>query len=330
MPARNVTVASLCTSCLLAAALGTGCSEGSPSSAEAEKRAAAPALSKAQAQQVLDAYTAEANRAGRKLDRTVLPGIEADPQLSMDDASLKLRRVIKRPPPTVRFTNTSFYIPRVSGYPHWFAAGAVTGQGKRSMRHALLFTQAKAGAPWLLTANPYPTSDALSNIALDPEGFATSVDADERKGLAAAPGKVPAAHAALLTDGPGAANASLMADGAQTSETYKALKQGEKTLAGRGVTLSSRFSPSQYRVFALRTKDRGALVWYVLKQNEAYSSSKRGRLAVGGDLLGLVPVKAARTRMDTTVLVQYLAAVPPKGRATVTGMYRKAVTAHGT
>ncbi|TDB85066.1 hypothetical protein E1264_22505 [Actinomadura sp. KC216] len=330
MPARIITVASLFTSCLITAAMGTGCSGRSPSSAEAEKRSAAPALSKEQAQQVLDSYAAGANRLRLKVDRRALAAIEAEPQLSMDEASLKLRRVIKRPPPEVKFMNTSFYIPRVSGYPRWFAAATVTGQGKRSVRHALLFTQDKAGTPWLLTANPYPTSDALGNVALDSEGYATPVDADEREGLATAPGTLPEAHAALLTDGPGAPKASLLADGAQTSETYKALKQGEKSLAGRGVTLSSRFSPTQYRVFALRTKDRGALVWYVIKQNEAYSSAKRGRLAVGGDLLGLAPVKAARTRMDTTVLVQYLAAVPPKGRATVTGMYRKAVTAHGT
>ncbi|MFI0484848.1 hypothetical protein [Actinomadura sp. 9N215] len=331
MPARTVTFAALSTSCLLIATMSAGCSDGSPSSAEAERRAAAaPALGKAQAQQVLASYTAGANQAGRRLDGKALRTIEADPQLSMDDASLRLRRAINRRAPKLTFTNTAYYIPRLSGYPHWFAVGAVTGKGKRALRHALLFTQAKAGAPWLLSANPYPAGDALSRVAVDPDGFATAVATDEKNGLAVAPGKLPEAHAALLTDGPRASDASVLADGAQTSETYKALKNGEKTLAGRGVTLSSRFSPSRYRVFALRTKDRGALVWYVLKQNEAYSSSQRGRLTVGGDLLGLAPARAARTRMDTTVLVQYLAAVPPKGRATVTGIYRKAVIAHGS
>ncbi len=34
--------------------------------------------------------------------------------------------------------------------------------------------------------------------------------------------------------------------------------------------------------------------------------------------------------MDTTVLVQYLATVPPKGRATVSGMYRKAIAVRGS
>ncbi|MFA1539790.1 hypothetical protein [Actinomadura monticuli] len=313
---------------LLAAALAAGCS-GSDSPAEAARPRGAPALTEAQARQVLASYAKGANRAGYRLSARTLPTIEADPQLSMDTAALKLRRAVRQRPAKMAFTDTTFYIPRLPGYPHWFAADAATGKGDRTVRHALLFTQAAAGAPWLLAADPYPTEPALSKIALDPAGFATPVD-PAATDLAVAPGKLPRAHAALLTDGPRASGAALLADGAKTSETYKALKQGERALAGRGVTLSSRFSAAPYKVFALRTKDRGALVWYVLKQNEAYSATKRGRLAVSGDLVGLAPTRTARTRMDTTVLVQYLATVPPKGRATVSGMYRKAVTANGS
>ncbi|NKZ06262.1 hypothetical protein [Actinomadura latina] len=312
---------------LLAAALAAGCSSGSP--AEAAKPRGTPALTKAQAQQVLASYTRGANRAGRRFGGRALRAVEADPQLSMDAAALKLRRAVRQRPPKLAFSNATFYIPRLAGYPHWFAADAATGQGDRALRHALLFTQAKAGAPWLLAADPYPSEAALSKIALDPEGYATPVDPGARD-LGVAPGKLPQAHAALLTGGPRASGASLLADGAKTSETYKALKQGERALAGRGVTLSSRFSAAPYTVFALRTKDRGAVVWYVLKQNEAYSAAKRGRLAVSGDLVGLAPASTARTRLDTTVLVQYLATVPPKGRATVSGMYRKAVAVHGS
>ncbi|MFA1548545.1 hypothetical protein [Actinomadura chokoriensis] len=315
------------TGCLLAAALTAGCSGGS--SAEAAKPRGAPALTKAQAQQVLASYAATANRAGRGLDGRALRAIEADPQLSMDTAALKLGRAVRQRPPNLAFAATTFYVPRLTGYPRWFAADTATGKGDRTLRHALLFTQAGEGAPWLLTADPYPSEQALNKVALDRDGFATPVD-PHAKDLAVPPGKLAQAHAALLTDGPRAGGASVLADGAKTSETYKALKQGERTLAGRGVTLSSRFSPAPYKVYALRTKDRGALVWYVLKQNEAYSATKRGRLAVSGDLVGLAPASAARTRLDTTVLVQYLATVPPKGRATVNGMYRKAIAAHGS
>lgn len=329
MRARAVTT-SLTAACLLAAPLGAGCSSpGDTSSAEQSRPAATPAITKEQAQQVLTSYSGAVNAAVRNYSPTTLQAAEADPQLSMDVAALKLRRAVKQRPQKIVFTNTQYYIPRLSGFPRWFAVGTVTGKGKRTVRHAMLFTQAKSGAPWLLTADPYLGDDALGRVALDPQGYATAAEPDV-KGLAVAPGKLPQAHAALLTDGPGAAGASTLANGAQTTDAYKALQQGEKTLAGRGVTLSSRFSAAPYTVYALRTKDRGALVWYVLKQNEAYSSSKRGALSVGGDLVGLAPPKIKSTRMDTTVLVQYLAAVPPKGRATITGMYRKAVAVHGS
>ncbi|MEO3822218.1 hypothetical protein [Actinomadura sp. B10D3] len=315
---------------LLAAAAAAGCS-GNTTSAASGKPQGTPALTKAQAQQVLTSFAAGANQAGRRFSGKALRSVEADPQLSMDVAALKLRRSVRQRPPKLAFANPTFYIPRLAGYPRWFAADAVSGQGKRSLRHALLFTQAEQGTPWLLTADPYPSDAALGRIALDREGYATPVSPGGKgHGLAVAPAKLPQAHAALLTNGPGAPGTSVLADGAKTSETYKALKQGEKVLAGRGVTLSSRFSPSRYSVYALRTKDRGAVVWYILQQSEAYSASQRGRLAVSGDLVGLAPTKAGTTRMDTTVLVQYLATVPPKGRATVSGMYRKAVAAQGS
>ncbi|TDB94846.1 hypothetical protein [Actinomadura sp. 7K534] len=323
MPARTTAAAALAASSLLAAALSAGCS-GAASSADPAKPAGVPPLTEAQAERVLASFTQAADRAGRGLDRRSLHAIETDPQLTMDVAALRLRRAVKQPAAKLQFSETTFYIPRLTGYPQWFAAGAVTGRDKQALRHAMLFTRAKAGAPWLLAADPHPGEASLSKVALDPDGYATPVTPDA-KGLAVAPGKLPVAHAALLTEGPRAAGTSVLAEGPQTTETYKALKQGEKTLAGRGVTLSSRFSAAPYTVYALRTKDRGALVWYVLKQNEAYSSTRPGRLTVSGDLVGLAPTRAARTRLDTTVLVQYLATVPPKGQATVTGMYRKAV-----
>ena len=326
MPARNSTTVALSTSCLLAAALSAGCSGSNSSSAEQGEPTGSPALSQAQAQQVLASYTTAANQLERRLNGGVLPTFEADPQLTMDAAAVKFRRAVKQKPSKIEFSGSKFYIPRVNAYPHWFAASATVGQGQRAVRHAMLFTQAKQGAPWLLTAAPFQQDDPLAGVALDSEGLATPV-AQDADGLAIAPKDLPKTHAALLTDGPNAPGAATLADGSKTSESYKALQQGQKTLSGRGVTMSSRFSTTPYSVYALRTKDQGAVVWYVLKQNEVYSASQPGKLTVGGDLVGLTQAKSARSRMDTTVLVQYLATVPQKGRANVTGMYRKAVAA---
>ncbi|MFI0447941.1 hypothetical protein [Actinomadura sp. 6N118] len=100
--------------------------------------------------------------------------------------------------------------------------------------------------------------------------------------------------------------------------------------AARGVTLGSHFTPEPVLVYALWIIDGGALVRYVVRRNEAYSSSKRGRLAVTGDLVGLAPASAVTTHLDTVVLVQELAAVPREGKARVTGMYHKAISAAGS
>lgn len=232
---------------LLAAAVSTGCSGNNTSSAAPGKPQGPPALTKEQAQQVLTSFASGMNQAGLRFSGRTLRTVETDPQLTMDVAALKLRRAVRQRPPKVVFSHTTFYIPRLTGHPRWFAADAVSGKGKQALRHALLFTQSSENAPWLLAADPYPSELALAHVALDPQGYATPV-APDVEDLAVAPAKLPKAHAALLTDGPRASGASVLADGAKTSETYKALKAGEKTLATRGVTLSSRFSPAEYKV----------------------------------------------------------------------------------
>ncbi|WP_067486065.1 hypothetical protein [Actinomadura hibisca] len=299
-------------------------SDSDPASASAP-----PALTQDQARQVLSRYTKAAGQAGQRLDASGLSAVATGPQLTMDTAAVKLRRVTKQKPGPLAFTKPVFYIPRTTGYPRWFAADAISGSDKQTLRHALLFTQAKADAPWLLAADPYPSDAALSRVQLDGDGYATAVP-PAAPGLSLAPGKVAAAHAALLTDGAKAPGAASLAPGPKTTQAREALEQGVKLLNKRGVKLTSSFTPDATPAYALRTKDGGAVVWYVLRQNEAYSSARRGTLSVSGDLSGLAPARTVRNRLTTTVLIQYLATVPPKGAATVTGMYRKAVAADGT
>ncbi|MCP2335256.1 hypothetical protein [Actinomadura rupiterrae] len=315
-------VAASAAALLAAGSLAAGCG-GSDAGASSP-----PALTRDQARQVVASYAGTIGEAGSKLDASLLPKAETDPQLAMDTAAVKLRRAAKAKTGTLKLSHVNALVPRLSGYPRWFAADAVSGTGKEALRHALLFTQEKAGAPWLLASDPFPTDAALSRVTLDRDGYAASV-APSEGGLAIAPDKLAAAHATLLNEGPKAAGASKLAPGPKTTEAFAALRQAETGLQKDGITLASRFEAGPGRVYALRTRDGGALVWYVLKQREAYSAVKKGKLSVTGDLVGLAPPSSVSTRMDTTVLVQYLASVPAKGRAAVTGMYRKAVAATG-
>jgi hypothetical protein len=315
----------------LAASL-TACGGGSAVHAHP---AGSPAISRQQAAQVLSDYEKTDNQANRDLNDSLLNSVETGPQLSMDSASYKLHRVTNARYAPFTFTKPAFYIPRLTAYPHWFAvdavAGPVTGKG-RPPRFAMLFRQEAPGAPWRLAADPYVTSASspLSAIRLDSSGYATPIAADEAGRLAVAPDKIVPAHANLLTSGPAAPGAASLAGGPQTNQAYNALQQARGGFAKLGVDLTSRFTPSGQPVYALRTTDGGAIVWYVLQQQETYVSAKPGTLSIAGDLVGLAPAGKVDKRLDTTVLIQYLARIPVRGGATVDGIYRKAVQVETT
>ncbi|MCW2905023.1 MAG: hypothetical protein JWO67_7288 [Streptosporangiaceae bacterium] len=300
---------------------------------------AAPPLTMGEAQEVLSRYETTNNQANKVLDDRLLASAEMSPQLDMDAAAYKLRRATKQRFIQFNYTKPTFFIPRLSSYPRWFAVAAASKEAPGSrqgaaqrrgyaQQHALLFVQDKAGATWRLAADPYPTSKPLTGIALDKDGYASVVRGNDSK-LVLQPARLGAAHAALLTNGPKAPGASGIAPGPHTTQAYDALKAATGQFSKMGVDLTSQFTPSSSPIYALRTNDGGAMVWYVLQQNERYSAKKSGAINVTGDLIGLAPSGKVKNRLDTTVLVQYLSKIPPKDKGTVevTGTYRKAVHA---
>jgi hypothetical protein len=286
-----------------------------PVSACASLGTAHPALTKAQAEQVLANYQSVNNRANAELDDNLLATIETGAQLKMDRAGYRLRRAKKDKYTPFTYSRPSYYIPRQDGYPKWFAVDAISG----NTRHALLFVQDRAGGPWLLTADPFPSSP-LTGVNLDKDGYATAVSARDTE-AAIQPGKVAGAHAALLSTGTGG-----MAAGPYTSESRDALTKVQTELRKRGVTLTSGFAPDQQRSFALRTTGGGALVWYVVRQSERYDMVDPGTVSADGDLAGLVSGRVGH-HLSSTALIQYLAIVPDHGDTRVIGTYRKAVQA---
>lgn len=283
---------------------------GSPSQASH----AAPALTKAEAQQVLSQYEATGNQAGKALDAQLLRSVETGAQLSMDTAAFKLRRATSQQSKPLAYTAPVFYIPRATGYPRWFAVDAASG----TTHNALLFSQDAAGDPWRLAADPYSKGNPLTDVQLDSAGYAT---------IARPVWPIGAAHAALLTEGPSSPAAEGLAPGTATSRAYAALLQAQSGFLKLGVRLISHFTPSAEPVYALQAKDGGAVVWYTLRQRESYVTSRPGAISVAGDLVGLGPSGKVHKQLDTVVLVQYLARVPSHGASTVTGMYRKAIQA---
>jgi hypothetical protein len=286
-----------------------------PLSACGSSSAEPPTLSKGQAQQVMANYQSVNNRANAALDGNLLATVETGAQLDMDRAAYLLRRAKDEKYPAFTYSSPAYYIPRQSDFPKWFAVDATSGK----TRHALLFLQERSDSPWLLAADPFPTS-ALTDIELDKDGYATAVTLDDTH-AAVEPGKVAGTHAAVLAHG-----ATGMAAGPYTTGSRDALVKVQSGLQQRGVTLTADFVPDRQRAFALRTTGGGALVWYVLRQTETYNMSTAGEVGRGGDLTGLITGKVGH-HLNTTALIQYLATVPDHGSPQVIGSYRKAVQA---
>jgi hypothetical protein len=274
-----------------------------------------PAVTKSQAEQILTNYQSINNRANADLDANLLSTVETGAQLEMDRAGYRLRQVKKDKYTPFTYSRPAFYIPRQEAFPKWFAVDATSGH----TRHALLFVQDRAGGPWLLAADPFPSS-GLRGVALDKDGYATAVNPTDGD-AAVEPRKVAGVHAATLSSGTGG-----MAPGPYTTESRDALTKVESELRKRGVTLTSDFAPDQQRSFALRTTGGGALVWYVVRQSERYDMVDPGTVSADGDLAGLVSGRVGH-HLSSVALIQYLAVVPDHGNTQVIGTYRKAVQA---
>ena len=286
-----------------------------PASACGSLGTAHPVVTKSQAEQILSNYQSINNRANADLDSNLLATVETGAQLEMDRAGYRLRRVKKDKYTPFTYSRPAFYIPRQDTFPKWFAVDATSD----STRHALLFVQDRAGGPWLLAADPFPSS-GLSGVALDKDGYATAVNPTDGD-AAVEPRKVAGVHAATLSSGTGG-----MAPGPYTTESRSALTKVESELRKRGVTLTSDFAPDQQRSFALRTTGGGALVWYVVRQSERYDMVDPGTVSADGDLAGLVSGRVGH-HLSSVALIQYLAVVPDHGNTQVIGTYRKAVQA---
>ncbi|MFC0036813.1 hypothetical protein [Actinomadura rayongensis] len=283
-----------------------------------------PALTRAQAERVMARYAAIAGHAVATLDGAGLAVVETGTQLTMDRAAIRLARATRRIAPPPASGGARYYIPRMNDHPRWFAVDARDGA---SRRHALLFVQDRPDGPWLLAAGPAPGADVLGRVALDAHGYATAVR-PAATGYGVAPARMGALHADLLTRGTGAPGATGLAAGPSTTRAYADLRTGAAALRRRGVRRTTSFT-SDGPVFGLRTSDGGALVWYAMRQREAYRTAKPGRLDVPADLVGLTGRRRFRARMISVALIQYLAVLPQTGPATVAGETRRAVAAAG-
>ncbi len=251
-----------------AASTGTMPSAGRPASSPASSSPAPQAVTPAAARGVLAAYLTANNEANRSRSSSELAGIEGGSSYLLDAGGYRWTKVTDpsnskyRP---ITFADPSFYVPRESGYPLWFAVhGQWTGlDGSQTGLDAayLVFTRASASSPWLEILEP----DILAGsprirIAMTASGYAEQVNLATADGLSVAPSSIQSLTARYL-DGSGSGLTGFSMPG-NLQDLSDAQFWRSRLPQGSGLTL--KHTPSGNQVFGLRTTDGGALLFYDL------------------------------------------------------------------
>ena len=170
-----------------------------------------PVITTSGAQKVLGEYMAGNNHANQLRDAKVLAGVEAGSSYQIDSGTYTFSRVAdpsNHDYSALSYVRPTFFIPRQTGYPAWFAVLAhqqsvPPKSGSSNADLYMLFTRASAGAKWLQVLDPFVVSGAgpAPKIATDSHGNALKMAPADAGRLALAPARLPAADVNYLNAG---------------------------------------------------------------------------------------------------------------------------------
>jgi len=265
------------------------------------------ALTMAQAQQVLAAYTTANNTANAQRSDSLLATIETGSSYAIDAGLYRLQGAENAATyPAFRPQRAQYYIPRETGYPRWFvvqvANAELAAPAKITGTEYLLFTQARAGAPWQNAVEPYLLSGAAAPaVSLGTDGLATPVTA--AMALSVPVGQIAQVTASSL-DGAG----PLPNPGNLADVMDRGFWQGK--LPASSVT--DAHTPSG-PVYGLRTSDGGALLFYA-DAAELTLTAPTGE-AMHLTIPGFYSPSQSLTRAGVGYLEQFATYDPPSGSA---------------
>lgn len=302
------------------AAVLAGCGGGVPGSAGSSRPAApspvklSPAITPAAARAVVAGYVRGNNDANAHLDGQLEATVETGPQLVIDQASYVIQKRVGHPFPPFTYRDLVFYIPALPATARrWFAADAVASSGGRQAHEILMFVRDRP-ATWKL-ASAIPSSGASLPVAVGPAGTAAPVLPGDH-GLAITPAQLPARHAQLLSGQPAV---STFAPGRWTSITARSIDLVKRVYYRAGWTFQDRWNPDRYPVYALRTTDGGAVVWYFLRDRQTGVRRHSARpLLAGSAIRALAGHRYIGHKFTIDSVSGFIAVIPPAGKGKIT------------
>jgi hypothetical protein len=317
---RSRTAAALL--CLLTLApLADACTEregGAPEARAAGKgvtATAAPAVSQAEARQVLSHYVKVNNQANGARDTTLLGTVEDGAVYERDKAGFQqyvtmakeARKALAKP---FRYTEVHFQLPARAP---WFAAVA---RIDRTERHDLLVF-ARRGGGWKLTALVH-LSESLPRKSKGPRGAAAVADAETRSGTLS-PDELGDAFTDLYATG-GAKEGARLARGTGPVRGALAVHRRRDEGIGR-IGLRKRFAaaiPRHPVIYALRTADGGVLAVVPVAHTAQVTATRRG-VDVTPSSVEAIYNPSVRERITDEQSGQIAGYLPPRGRPRVLG-----------
>jgi hypothetical protein len=261
---------------------GAGSSAGSSSQKQGTTHPSGGVITPAGARQVLAQFTSTNNQANKLRQASVLASYEGGSSYQIDAASYRQSLILDKKNKDyapVTYSDPVVYVPRQTSYPAWFVVRTLTeGPKITSPPYTyLLFTRASASAKWIEVLEPATSGlpkQTPPTVATDAAGYATQVSPADATGLPLAPSALPAKQVTYLDVGniptkplrPGLptpkrpkvvtfANGNTgLGDLHDKAFWHSRLPSGSTQLDQHQVTTDP--------VYALRTTDGGALVFY--------------------------------------------------------------------
>lgn len=235
-------------------------------------------------------------------------------------------------PPRYTWGRPTLLVPRLTRFPHWFAAlverrerrdrgpGAARAAGRPRVAVLVLVRDAE-GAPWRLAfSSLLDEGREPPAVALDDEGYATAV-ATRDESVSISPHLMGALHATVAEEGTGGFAAGLIAPGPHTTGYYTEIAANKRLAKERDcMNYDSIFAATTFPVYALRSDDGGALIFYSLNRTTTWhpvlKCGEGRRLEIPEGARWLLTEQAILAQRRIVETQQYVSVVPAKNAGT--------------
>jgi hypothetical protein len=306
-----VLAALACAPATAAARTGTGLPAAESSAAPRGQ------LTLANARQVFNTFAVTDEVARAAGDEPLELSLVSEAQVPLTVSAYEQADYTGTPAPNYRYGAAVLYVPQMKSFPLWFVAVAPRIPVRRGPARTaiMVFSRPAANDSWQLSLSTLlQPGAALPRIAVGPGGHATALATFDH-GLIVSPNSVGALHAALADDGRGAAAASVVAAGPDTTGMHDQITAAQRHGRRLGLSYNSQLQGSAYPLYALGTSDGGGLVLYSLVRTTVIMRNAKNRQIPIPE--AFAPIFYAtghlliKSELDTGATYQYAAEVPP-------------------